>query len=109
MRVQRQAPDRTSTWCALAPPPPPPQLLQQVALDVQKAIGAADGTQYTASDAMALLTTRTAPSAGAFVSGYCEEALGEMDRVRGPAGLLWPRQCVGAGCWLHGCTAACVR
>jgi hypothetical protein len=70
-----------------------PQLLQQVAVDVQKAIGAADDTQYTASDAMAVITARNAPAAGAFVSCYCEEALAEMDRVGGGADALGGRMC----------------
>ncbi len=70
---------------------------------MQKAIGDADDTQNTGSDALAVLTTRNAPAAGAFVAAYCDEALGEMERVR--AG----RRRAAAGGWLAAAAAAVAR
>lgn len=72
------------------------QLLQQVAQDLQRAVGSADDTQLTGSETMPLLAgDRNIQAAASFVAAYCDEGLAEMDKV-GCVGV-W-----GGGLWVCG-------
>jgi hypothetical protein len=88
------------------------QLLQQVAQDLQRAVGSADDTQLTGSETMPLLAgDRNIQAAASFVAAYCDEGLAEMDKVG--CGCGWVGGCGGGavyggdGCMSGQCSPAC--